>query len=426
MSFNKRIEDLINKGYSQTEIIAKYDSFRKEGFSDNKDIFIRKVQKIIIHMEKRNIYSASNIYSDEDDYNLDYTSKLGASKQKGQDVNRELRKENREAYRLFNTLESLYDSISKQLKNFNITKLTKRHESSGDFIPIIHLSDLHFGEVIDLPGNSFNYEIAAKRLALFADNIKKLCRAYGCKDVVIAMTGDMVNASHVLSKIVLNAESQARISIQATFILKEFILDLNKEFNVSIACVVGNESRIIMKNFDEFQSSDENLATNSFDYLLFNMLKMTFSDAKGVSFIGGNFLEKVINVNGQNILLTHGTNIPAASPMSQVSKLIAHYAKKGILIDYAMFGHIHSTSISDSFCRSGGLPGANGYSESKALIGKASQNVVFVGKDGTRHAIMVDIQNISSVEGYEVLPIDDNLSVLEAPRTGKVVLEVIT
>jgi len=420
---------IMEEGLSQADLINKYSELK-----NNKEInvapavFKRQVQKTILHLKKKGIDTDTSVYSDDPvEADLNYTAKIGASRQRQMDENRELRKLAREDNRLFNALSTVYEQVAQGLKEFNMGKTSTHHKhTQSNYVPVIHISDLHFGEVIDLPNNKYNYDIASRRLKLFAEHTKKICKAYNCSDAIIAMTGDSVNASHVLSKIVLNADSQARIVTQATFILKEFILDLNQDLNIGITAVVGNESRVIMKNFDNFQDSDENLATNSFDYILFNMLKLSLEGSPGISFMGGNFLEKVIKVNGQNVLLTHGTNIGAANPSLMVNRIVAAYAKKGIILDHCLFGHIHSPQLTDSYSRSGGLPGSNGYSESKSLIGKASQNLLLFGDHGDIQSIAIDLQNVELVEGYEILPIDDNLNLLESKRSGKVVLEIIT
>ncbi|KKK51450.1 hypothetical protein LCGC14_3114790, partial [marine sediment metagenome] len=109
----------------------------------------------------------------------------------------------------------------------------------------------------------------------------------------------------------------------------------------------------------------------------------------------------VINVNNSNILITHGTGIKEGQ--SAMQQVFGKYAAKGILLDYAIFGHIHFTNITDIYSRSGSLIGNNVYSDRVLnLITKASQVVHIVEVDGTINSLKVGLQYASDYEGYDI------------------------
>ena len=66
-------------------------------------------------------------------------------------------------------------------------------------------------------------------------------------------------------------------------------------------------------------------------------------------------------------------------------------------------GHIHEALIADTYARSSGLPGANGYSENALnLTSRASQNLYIFFEDKSHDCIKVDLQNVDGIVGYNI------------------------
>jgi len=223
-----------------------------------------------------------------------------------------------------------------------------------------------------------------------------MAKVYNVSNIVVALTGDVINSDRRLDEMMHMATNRTKASLIATQILFHFLQDINRAANLRVVSVSGNESRIK----DEWGLSEMTMSDN-YDYLIFNMLKMLFKDSKGVTFIEGDPVEQVINVNNSNILVTHGTGIKEGQgPMQQV---FGKYAAKGILLDYAIFGHIHFTNITDIYSRSGSLIGNNVYSDRGLnLITKASQVLHVIETDGTINSLKVGLQYASDYEGYDI------------------------
>ena len=141
--------------------------------------------------------------------------------------------------------------------------------------------------------------------------------------------------------------------------------------------------------------------SDNYDFMITNMLKMLFKDAPGVKFIEGDPVEQVINVNNSNILVTHGTTIKEGQ--GHMQQIFGKYAAKGILLDYAIFGHIHFTNITDIYSRSGSLIGNNVYSDRAIhLVTKASQVVHIIEPDGGIDSLKVSLQYYGGYQGYDI------------------------
>jgi predicted phosphodiesterase len=332
--------------------------------------------------------------------------KLTSGKQKSMDRARLASKISRDNFRAVNALEEYTKSLIECLDQFDISKFTKDHKiKDNKYSMIVSLSDLHFGEIVDLPENTYNYEVAGKRLALYAENIKKYASLYGIKKIILVGLGDIVNADSKFDKLLENAENRAAISIQATYLLEQFIVDLNKNFNIEIEWVVGNEGRI-GNDFYTGMPQTESLITNSFDYVVYQMLKMIFRNAKGIVFNTGSFKERLIMLFNQNFLCIHGENIKNVD--TDLTKIKGQWIDRQTRVDFFLFGHIHQIKISDTYARSGSLVGHNPYAHNNLYMGKASQVIVIVGDNNFRQPIGINLQDVSLVtHGYSVMPTEE-------------------
>lgn len=346
---------------------------------------------------------------------IDYYDRLHKKLQKQTDALRVERKAARESDRINNMLEELTGALVDVLDKHSMKDLVKSHKTASKApIGVIHLSDLHFGETIfDAGENVFDLSVAAARLKKLVDRSKQYFKAVGVSDVLIALTGDIMNSDRRLDEITTNATNRARILFSAVDTLQQLILDVNEDFNVTVATVCGNESRIGKDvGWVDFTASD------NFDAIIHDMLDRIFRGSKGVRFIPmTDPLECVVDVNGANFLLIHGHNgLSNTSRIeNEVSKVRARYSARGIIIDYVISGHIHSAYISDCFSRSSGLPGANSYSDKAlGLTSRASQNLYIVHGDKSIDGVKVDLQDFDRDNMYQVSECEDYRTVPQA------------
>jgi len=129
-----------------------------------------------------------------------------------------------------------------------------------------------------------------------------------------------------------------------------------------------------------------------------------FMDKPGIEFLDGNMMEQLIQVKGNNILMIHGQQIRMSQVSSQIQRLKGKWSDylSGETVNYVIFGHFHTARITDLFGRSGGLAGANSYSDSLLqLSSRASQNIYLVDHEGI-DGIKIDVQKYDGIEGYNI------------------------
>lgn len=330
--------------------------------------------------------------------------KLAKSQQKQRDNLRIAKKQARESFRIENAIESYSKALFEVFSDNKLTPLTKFHKSknnTNDSVAILHLSDVHFNEMVDMPSNKYDFRIAGIRLKLLVEKAKKIWKASGVKKVVVAMTGDMLNSDRRLDEMLSMSTNRGNATFLAVDLLQQLILDVNEDYNVSVAYVTGNEGRVKQ----ELGWADI-VATDSYDSTIFHVLKKIFEGSKGVKFINGAPCELVIECAGQNVLMLHGHGTIKGNIGKAVQQLMGRFSQIGIKLDYTIFGHIHEALISDNYARSSSLVGNNAFSEKALnLYGRASQNTYVFHQDGTREGIKIDLQ-VTEGEGYDI---DDRL-----------------
>ena len=365
---------------------------------------------------------------DTEEDSSDLLVRIAASKQKLADINQGLRKENRESYRLYNSLETVYSEYVTLLKKSSFVTFTipEHKEAEVERYGIFHMSDLHMNELIEpqeANGNVYDFSVAAKRLQKHVQEAKRLFKCYNVNKVLVAGTGDFINSDRRLSEKLASATSQVRAALLATYLIQQVIIDLAQDFNVSVAMVVGNESRL---GEDDFDSADV-LASQNWDYMIFQQLRMLFI-GKPVEFVEAfNYTKQVVTLdNGFNILLVHGNLGKNTASDKHIAQMVQQYVMSGIPIHMILCGHIHSASIGDYLSRSASLCGGNAYSSNDlGCISRASQNVYIVNPDMGYHGMKIDLQNTDGYIGYNIIDELERYNVRNTLVNTRVTIETL-
>lgn len=336
------------------------------------------------------------------------SERLAKQSQKLSDVQRIERKAWRENVRIENALKSMHSELIRTLKAHNLGKYIEQHTinppqvyDGPPAIGIVQFSDSHFNELIDLPYNQYNFTIASARAKKLIEEAIREFSMHNTTSVVFAATGDMINSDRRLDEILNAPMNRAKALFLSTEIIAQMILHLNEIWPVSVAFVTGNESRIT----NDVHWSNYTI-TDNYDFIIFNMLKEIMPQTEnGIHFFSpSDPAEMVINVMNKHILLLHGNQkVLDKQSITQrdIQQIVGKYAASGTQIDYVIFGHIHSSYVSDFFARSGSLSGGNAYSD-RALqfMSKATQNIHVVYEDAI-HTKRIDLQNVTG-EGYNI------------------------
>lgn len=271
---------------------------------------------------------------------------------------------------------------------------------------IAQISDTHLNELIDMGDtNRFDFEIASRRLAKYVQFLKLQAKAFGAERVILAFGGDLLNSDRRIDERLSEATDRANACVIAAQIFYLMLMDLRADFFVDVLAVVGNEGRV-----DEKQSWSKKAAKYNYDLAVLKSVKQLVSvsnpDDAGLKFHLGEMgvNERTFRVNGFTFLILHGNQgRVAGGAQRNIQAVIGKYAvNKGKRVDKVLCGHIHSANAGDFFARNSSLAGSNDYSDSLQFLSKASQNLHVVTSNGDCYSMVVDLQNVNGIDGYEI------------------------
>jgi len=317
------------------------------------------------------------------------------------DRNRIERKSFTEYARLDNATSDYSQELVKLLEKYNLAEFTIVHNHYSDTaVGIIHFTDAHFNELVSLAINKYDFSIAAKRCQLLVSEAKLYFKTKNIHKILFAITGDMLSSDRRLDELLAQATNRSKASFIAVRLIELMLLDLNEDFNITVASVTGNESRI-----GKDVGWSDIITSDNYDWTIFNILALLFRGSKGIEFItNADPQELVVKVNGKNILLIHGHQGKFKSNTEAGAQSIkGKYAARGIVIDFIIFGHLHSTYIGDGFARGSSLVGACEYSDrGLQCTSRASQNIHIIYRNDRIDSIKIDLQDVTGVVGYDI------------------------
>ncbi len=368
-----------------------------------------------------NVCGHKSVYVIENLELIQENVRLAKQKQSAQDRNRIQNKSFREYARVENAVSEYTKQLTRLFDKYKLSTYTQKHSEQTSCVGVIQFSDVHFNELVDLPHNKYDFTVASKRCKHFVNQATKYFKAFGVTNVLMVQSGDLLNSDRRLDELLNMATNRAKATFLAVDILQQVIMDLNSNFNVSVAMVTGNESRV-KKDW----GWSGNIASDNYDYTIFQTLRYIFRDTD-IAFVDGDPTEVVVEVAGQNLLVLHGNGSIKKGIDTSITQIMGRYRARGIDINYVIFGHIHSARVGDNFSRSSSMVGANDYSEKALnLSGRASQNCYIFYDNGNRDGIKVDLQNYSddmydiekSLESY-------NAKSHEKLNVGKTIFKVV-
>lgn len=344
----------------------------------------------------QNIGTLSELFETDDEL-VEQTVRSQKQKQKFQDFNRIERKSFREYARVENAVSEYTQKLIDVFNNNPYKAEGVLHTVTDDAVGIMHITDTHFNELINLVTNKYDFTVANKRIHKLVKEAIKYFKLHNVSDVFVMLTGDLMNSDRRLDELVAMATNRAKATFIGVQILENALVDLNSEFNVHVAGVCGNESRV-----GKDYNWNNDLVSDNYDFTIFNALRYKLKDASGISFLGlSDKHEEVVAVGDRNFLLIHGHQI-GKDTSKDISKLIRKWADKGVSVHYVMYGHLHEALISDTFARGSSLCGSNNYSEDALLlVSRASQNLHISFKGNRVDSIKVDLQDTDGYAGYD-------------------------
>ena len=223
-------------------------------------------------------------------------------------------------------------------------------------IPVVNLSDWHWGEVVkasEVNGiNEYNLDIARKRARRVFRNIKDVAFNHinnpDYPGIVVCLGGDMVSGDIHEELAQTNEQPTIPVVFDLFDVLVQGLVYLADAFgSVTVFTAFGNHGR------KDQNKTYKMAAWANFDWMLYNMIERHFKAAGDdrIKVITHEGFDQVFKIYGHTFLLTHGDRmgvrggdgiIGVIGPIIRGAKKVkANYNSMGQHIDTILVGHWH-------------------------------------------------------------------------------------
>ena len=285
--------------------------------------------------------------------------------------------------------EIFLDEIEFNIPHYAYQKRLPNGRNKG----ILIITDWHVGVVVDnVKGNSFNLEIARKRINKLKQEALNYCNLFDINDLYICHLGDAIE--HVSMRNTGQAyECELNFSqqiVKATELIVELLVNLAEHVNIEFESIAGNHDRSNGQKSDNIDGDNAIVIIND---SIKNFIK--YSKLPRLTMIDSNlYINEIIKtVNGKKFKMIHGDEDSG----SDVNRIRDHSNMDNEIYDCIVSGHKHSfKSIQGNngqwIVQVGCLMGRNNYSKKLKCVTNAGQGIIIVRDDGEIIPLPIDLQ----------------------------------
>lgn len=300
---------------------------------------------------------------------------LQKEKQKLSDERVELNRIIREEARKESYVDMVRRIICEETQPMIVERDNKCDYAWNDNSLIVHLTDIHAGEEVDIYSNRFNADILKQRIEDYTNkvlNIAKLHQSENCYLIIGEVVSGIIHNNLRLQNNMDMMESFKLISE----LISSMVATISDYFDeVHIYVTEGNHSRLS-------PSKEDSLKGENMDILLPFYLAARLQNFDNVHIYDNEDPVEVarFDVYGNHIMAAHGDR---DNPQNVIQNFTMIF---GVKPDIVYLGHRHTNGLSTVFgsrvVESGSLIGTNNYAQDIRKVSKPEQTVSVVNKDG--------------------------------------------
>ena len=300
---------------------------------------------------------------------------LQKEKQKLSDERIELNRRIREEARKESYLDMVRRIILEETQPIELEHKNNCDYAFTDNSLIVHLTDIHAGEEVDIYSNQFNEHILKQRIEDYTDkiiNIARLHHSEKCYLIVSEVVSGVIHNNLRLQNNMDMMESFKYISE----LIASMITTLSDYFDeVNIYVTEGNHSRITA-------NKEDSLKGENIDLLLPFYLSARLQNYTNVHCYDNEDPIEIarFDVYGNHIMAAHGDR---DNPQNVIQNFTMIF---GVKPDIVYLGHRHTNGLSTVFgsrvVESGSLIGTNNYAQDIRKTSKPEQTVSVVDANG--------------------------------------------
>lgn len=244
---------------------------------------------------------------------------------------------------------------------------------------IVGLSDLHVGALIDIALNTYNYEVATKRMEEYLNKVIDTIVKEEIEEAYVILLGDAIENPY-MHNLAYNCEfTYSEQIIKASDLIIKFLIGLSEYVNVRYAGIAGNHDRT---NADKKKNLHGDHAVKGINEAINSFV--TNSKAKRITYEHalGDY-EHTIAINGIYVKCVHGD----LESINDKDILAKYSAMDNIVYTLVIMGHFHhhwskDIGIDKTIAGFGSLKGADNHGKNAKMLSAVSQGLVIVDEDG--------------------------------------------
>lgn len=287
------------------------------------------------------------------------------------------------------TQENMYDKILDNIPSIKLT-IERKHidnfNKNNNIKPgtiILHLSDLHYAEVVEFTGIIYDTVVAEQRLESIINQFIEMSKNY--ENAVILINGDMVSGSIHNELQSTNEFVITEAVLKLSELLTKHIISIKENLlgkqNLEVIFTVGNHSRTIPGGVYYKNKVKEN-----WEYILGNIVK-GYCKNYDIYVEVASTHAIIVPIEGIRFCVTHGDTFRS---LNNIRTTIAKFQEMNMStigkFDNILIGHFHSTRIENilggKLFINGALNNINEYSIMNNLsIAKPEQTVLEVNNN---------------------------------------------
>ena len=274
--------------------------------------------------------------------------------------------------------EELHNAIIEAAKEMKPIVIKEKKFTSGTTEAVVMISDWHIGNCFDLFMNSYNYEIAVKRVEKYLNKVVEQIKRNNVKKVNVINLGDSVNGFLRTTNRIENEFDIAQQVIKATELVAQFLAKIAENTpEITYRSVLDNHGRLTAQYVDSIR--EENVTV-----LMDWYLEQRFKNTK-VQICHDNLDNSMMHftlLNGKKCVGVHGDQGNGVNSIVQEV-----YGATREFTDVIFMGHMHQEKekmfqgTRVIMCNS--LMGPDQFARSKNLYGDPSQTTVIFEEDGS-------------------------------------------
>lgn len=229
--------------------------------------------------------------------------------------------------------ELFYELVASKVEALTTPIFEYEGEDANDKVYILHISDVHYGSIFSVEGNSYSTEICKKRFDKLFNEVVDKIRSQSINKLIVVNTGDSIQGMLRISDVKKNEIAVVESVVGFSKLMASFINSLTKYTKVEyyhVSSANHSEPRFINTSAGQMPEEDfEKIIINYInDLLAYNERAFVYTD------ISKPFIE--LSINGFELIAMHGHTIRkidnAIRDLSMINKKF---------YNFLLLGHVH-------------------------------------------------------------------------------------